>query len=120
MLALLLYATVWLRPVAPQIGFALHRAEIAAEHCVNQDQPMSTCGGSCFLKKQLLAQEGQDSDELPIAPPVAEEDPRDLPLEFIFSSPEEQPDLAFGDVFDFPISPFLPSIFHPPSPGMVL
>lgn len=50
-----------------QLLFMANRDYVASELCVERDEPISVCGGSCFLEKQLERTNSQDEERLPVS-----------------------------------------------------
>lgn len=48
-----------LRPSMPLLEYELRKDFIAAELCVNSDEPASCCKGSCYLDKRLKEAAGE-------------------------------------------------------------
>jgi len=42
------------------IDFKINQDYIAKVLCINRDKPITTCGGQCFLNKQLKEQQQQE------------------------------------------------------------
>lgn len=68
------------------VSFNLNRAEIAAESCVERENPNSCCKGSCVLVNDLKESESEDTT------PLALRDKTELQL--FFSSDEVQKDFS--------------------------
>jgi len=59
-----LYFIGLLRPLAPYIEFELNKGYIQEFLCIKKEQPITVCGGKCYLAKQLKEAAG-DSNESP-------------------------------------------------------
>jgi len=62
-LALFLTALLLLQTLGPEllvVNYALNRAQITAEFCVNKGRPRLHCNGQCHLAQQLRKAEGID------------------------------------------------------------
>lgn len=46
------------------VSFAINQRTIAATLCENRTRPNTTCEGKCFLRKQMAAQDKQESAPL--------------------------------------------------------
>ena len=69
-LAYFLTALLLLQTLGPEllvVNYALNRAQITAQYCVNKARPMLHCNGQCHLARQLRKTEGIDR-KAPAAP----------------------------------------------------
>ena len=57
---LILYGIAMLRPIAPILEYQLNRDYIAEVLCVNKDQPITICEGSCYLTKRLKEEQQKE------------------------------------------------------------
>ncbi|MEQ9439101.1 MAG: hypothetical protein RIG62_08625 [Cyclobacteriaceae bacterium] len=57
---LILYGIAMLRPIAPILEYQLNRDYIANVLCINKDQPITVCEGSCYLAKRLKQQQQKE------------------------------------------------------------
>ncbi len=88
---LTLYLIVLLRPAAPLVDYAVNLEYIAAEFCVDKDQPESTCHGKCYLNSELAkAQHSDDSEQKSTTPRMEIETPSIENLSVV--------DLVFRDI----------------------
>ena len=72
-LALFLAALLLLQTLGPEVlavNYALNRARITAQFCVNKARPLLRCNGKCHLARQLRRIEGPDK-KAPTAPALA-------------------------------------------------
>ena len=65
------------------ISFKLNQKYIAENLCVNKDKPVSSCGGSCYLKEQL-----EKSQEKEMESPMPKYE-YNHPIQFINNSSNE-------------------------------
>jgi len=77
-----LYFLGLLRPVAPYIEFELNKGYIQEFLCIKKEQPITVCGGKCYLTKQLKE---------------AAEDQKSMPTQLI--NLEDYP-IGFVSIFD--------------------
>ncbi len=96
------------------IDFKINQDYIAKVLCINRDKPITTCGGQCFLNKQLKEQQKQEQ-----APEnqASKKQSFDTYYQLLFDFEA----LAFTEkaVYFIPYknlftSQFLFSVFHPP------
>ena len=62
-LAYFLTALLLLQTLGPEllvVNYALNKAQITAQYCVNKSKPMLHCNGQCHLARQLRKAEGTD------------------------------------------------------------
>lgn len=103
------FLIVLLLPAVYKVGFftyfQLNRDFIAANYCVNKDQPITMCYGQCFLIKGIqLADDVPNPDRLAstIKSEMPAASPEDFHLEFYFSQDIKDysflaaPDLSAG------------------------
>ncbi len=58
----LFYMTAMLRPMLPYIEYSLNKEYIKTVLCINKDEPMSMCEGSCYLKKRIQEESKKNKD----------------------------------------------------------
>lgn len=96
-------------------GFQINRNFIAASLCVNRTKPELHCNGKCYLNKELLKNEKQNSHPSQVPSKVTIE-----PLQFTGDACSlvffKQPLIAVIPVLTstFSAESFSRSVFHPP------
>jgi len=119
LLACLLTALLLLQTLGREllvVNYALNKARITAQYCVNKAKPMLHCNGQCHLAQQLRKTEGTDKkapvtfakgkfDVLPTAAPLAFCAPRRWPL--AAHRYGARPAARYADTPT-------PGVFHPP------
>ncbi|UII25468.1 hypothetical protein LVD15_19485 [Fulvivirga maritima] len=48
-----MYFVGLLEPIAPYIEFEINKGYIQEVLCINKNEPITVCGGKCYLSKQL-------------------------------------------------------------------
>lgn len=67
-----------LKPIEPFIEFELRKDYIQEFLCINNDQPITVCGGSCFLSQKIKESQSENSS----FPPLQFE-MKDYPIGFV-------------------------------------
>ncbi|MEL7004641.1 MAG: hypothetical protein AAFN93_18180 [Bacteroidota bacterium] len=57
------YILGMLRPLAPLISFELRKGYIQEFLCINRSEPITVCGGKCYLNDQLKREAKKQSEE---------------------------------------------------------
>ena len=101
---------IWAVPIT-YLNFKIHQDYYAAVLCENPDQPITVCGGVCYLKKQLPQTEDTE--------PVSLVSTIDLTVYYHAIEAWSLPPLKAESVACFPYphpltSQYVPSPFRPP------
>jgi len=72
------YMMAVLRPMLPYLEYSLNRDYIKTMLCIDKDEPMSMCEGSCYLDKRI--QEESDKNQGADTPQLSTEK---FPLDFM-------------------------------------
>lgn len=99
------------------IDFKINKDYIAKVLCINKDEPITICGGNCYLTNQLKRAEEQKKE-------AQSTDINQKSNPFVFYSKTEKIDTQIPGQEqsqqqgkyqnDLLISPFVSGIFHPP------
>ena len=94
--------------------FYTHREYIAENLCINRNEPMTMCGGSCYLVEKLTDFRGSDAD---LSTGKSFESPKifEVEIRFCFSpvefSPQEPADFC---IVCSAVEGFKGRVLHPP------
>jgi len=65
---LVVYLSIWLKPLFPYIDFELNRDYIIKTLCVERDKEVNTCQGNCHLNKEIEENSTRETDDQNRAP----------------------------------------------------
>ena len=95
--------------------FKMNQDRIAATFCINRDKPITICGGSCYLAKELNKTVNQEDKQQPSSFKLR------LTVDYVLNSESTSfqsnyllKTLQFGDSENDLTPSYLDDIFHPP------
>ena len=60
---LVIYLSIWLKPLFPYIDFELNRDYIIKTLCIERDKEVNTCQGNCHLNKEIEENSTGETDD---------------------------------------------------------
>jgi len=60
---LMVYLTIWLKPLFPYIEFELNKTYIIKTLCAERDKEVNTCQGQCHLDKEIEKNSNQEEEK---------------------------------------------------------
>ena len=66
---LVIYLSIWLKPLFPYIDFELNRDYIIKTLCVERDKKVNTCQGNCHLNKEIEENSTGETNDQNRVPP---------------------------------------------------
>ncbi len=108
-------ANTWLVPLI-YLDFELRKEYIAKVLCIERDKPITVCGGSCYITKQLEKVSEQQEKEEKTNTPLFVFFFQKVPSVLIDLSPGKLSELDYL-AYQEPLysEPYLSGVYHPPS-----